>query len=515
MNFQWLVYLAFCIAVGGSVFLVFKKYRFAILSVACCAIIVRVFVVLQDPFLHNWDERYHALVAKNMIEQPFQPTLRENPVLPFDYKDWTDNHIWLHKQPVFLWQIATSIYFFGANEFAVRLPDILLSAISCLLIFAIGKEIFNHNVGYIASIMFAFSFFQIEQVAGIIGMDHNDVTFAFYILLSIYLYLQYINKKSLQWAVLIGISVGLAVLNKWLTGIVIYGVWGLNILYFYKTQWNKQQIKHFVVSILSCLTIFLPWQLYIMLEFPQESAYVYHFNRLHITTALEGHSGNIFYHLQQYPHQYGLWTIPFLVVGIFLLFKRMKNPLHKTLFLFCIPVTYIFFSIIVETKSFAYVFYLAPLILILISAGIYALILFVGNAIYSNNVRHFIFVAVTILICLISLSFKELKHAHKFGSSIFIGDYRNEKIHNTEIYKQLDSLAVGYDIILNCKAMEFVDAMFYSTKNVYQWYPSETTVDSLLTSGYKIAAFKSFGEQILPDYILKNNDILIIDKTLW
>ncbi len=38
--------------------------------------------------LHDWDERYHALVAKNMIEQPFKPMLYKNPVLPYDYKDW-------------------------------------------------------------------------------------------------------------------------------------------------------------------------------------------------------------------------------------------------------------------------------------------------------------------------------------------------------------------------------------------------------------------------------------------
>ncbi len=30
---------------------------------------------LLDPFLHTWDERYHALVAKNMMVHPFTPML--------------------------------------------------------------------------------------------------------------------------------------------------------------------------------------------------------------------------------------------------------------------------------------------------------------------------------------------------------------------------------------------------------------------------------------------------------
>jgi len=57
----------------------------------------------SDFFLHVWDERYHALVAKNLTKHPFFPTLYDKPILPFDYKSWVGNHIWLHKQPLPLW----------------------------------------------------------------------------------------------------------------------------------------------------------------------------------------------------------------------------------------------------------------------------------------------------------------------------------------------------------------------------------------------------------------------------
>ncbi|MBP7399885.1 MAG: hypothetical protein KA954_09890, partial [Chitinophagales bacterium] len=65
------------------------------------------------PYLHDWDERFHALVAKNMMTHPFTPMLRANPVLPYDETSWTDGHIWLHKQPLFLWQMALSMKIFG------------------------------------------------------------------------------------------------------------------------------------------------------------------------------------------------------------------------------------------------------------------------------------------------------------------------------------------------------------------------------------------------------------------
>jgi 4-amino-4-deoxy-L-arabinose transferase-like glycosyltransferase len=79
-----------------------------------------------DHFLILWDEQYHALVAKNMLKNPFKPTLYPVELLDYDYRNWSANYIWLHKQPLFLWQIALSLKIFGTTELAVRLPSILL-----------------------------------------------------------------------------------------------------------------------------------------------------------------------------------------------------------------------------------------------------------------------------------------------------------------------------------------------------------------------------------------------------
>jgi hypothetical protein len=64
---------------------------------------------LSDTFLHAWDERYHALVAKNFISNPFMPVLYKTPLLPYDYHQWVINHIWLHKQPLTLWSAILAI----------------------------------------------------------------------------------------------------------------------------------------------------------------------------------------------------------------------------------------------------------------------------------------------------------------------------------------------------------------------------------------------------------------------
>jgi len=75
-------------------FLLFKREQTgaALLCILLGGLLLRI-GISADPYLHDWDERYHALVAKNMLRHPFLPTLYETPLLSFDYKSWTGNHV--------------------------------------------------------------------------------------------------------------------------------------------------------------------------------------------------------------------------------------------------------------------------------------------------------------------------------------------------------------------------------------------------------------------------------------
>lgn len=93
---------------------------------------------LIDPFLNEWDEQYHALVAKHLSENPFKPLLIKNSPVALDYKSWAYCHVWMHKQPLFMWQMALSIKTFGTSLFAVRLPSVLLHALTAILLLSIA-----------------------------------------------------------------------------------------------------------------------------------------------------------------------------------------------------------------------------------------------------------------------------------------------------------------------------------------------------------------------------------------
>ena len=109
-----------------------------------------------------------------MVEDPFTPILRTQPVMPYNYQNWWDNHIWLHKQPVFLWQMALSIKIFGANEFAVRFPSALMGALLALIILRIGYILKKPMAGLSAALLFCFSFFSLYYCpSGIVCFDEK------------------------------------------------------------------------------------------------------------------------------------------------------------------------------------------------------------------------------------------------------------------------------------------------------------------------------------------------------
>jgi 4-amino-4-deoxy-L-arabinose transferase-like glycosyltransferase len=177
-----------------------------------------------------WDERFHALVAKNMLENPFIPMLyTENPV-EIDNSFWSMGHIWLHKQPLFLWQIALSFKIFGINEIALRLPNIIMCSLLIYPLFQLGRILVNERTGFMTSFLFITSFYFGELVAGWQLLDHNDIAFLFYTTLSIWAWVEYTEREKKSWILLAGLFSGLAILNKWLVGLLVFAGWITMIL---------------------------------------------------------------------------------------------------------------------------------------------------------------------------------------------------------------------------------------------------------------------------------------------
>ena len=115
-----------------------KKHKAALLSLIAGAFVFRLWMAFIDPFLNQWDEEFHAMVARNMVDNFWHPMLYSKPLLRVSIDTWVANHTWLHKPPLFLWQMALSIKLFGANYWAIRIPSVILTTALVPAIYRMG-----------------------------------------------------------------------------------------------------------------------------------------------------------------------------------------------------------------------------------------------------------------------------------------------------------------------------------------------------------------------------------------
>ena len=322
---RFIMYCGLLYFPGNTTNLIRLRYLFQCL---CSADFVLRLFVSFDLYIHPWDEMLHALVAKNLLKHPFLPTLYDNPVLPFDYRNWLGNHIWVHKQPFPLWTIASSLYIFGINEVAVRIPSILMTTTGIALTYYIGKHFFNSKIGYLSAFLYSISGIIIEMTSGRIPTDHVDVGFLFFIQLAVVFAIKFSKDKNFIYNILCGISIGIAILCKWLPAFIVLPIW-LLLLLKTKELSNKHIFYNFLVLMFFICMTFLPWQIYTAIYFPAETQYSQLLNFKHITEALDNQGGPFYYYFDGLRIHYGeLMYIP--AIGSY--GKRLNTEAIKGIF---------------------------------------------------------------------------------------------------------------------------------------------------------------------------------------
>jgi len=330
----------------------------AALVLMAAGLLLRVYAG-ADLFLHPCDERYHALVAKHLVEHPLRPTLYEQPLLPFDLRNWRANHVWLHKPPLALWLMAASLRVFGVNDWALRLPSVLLAALSILLTYDLGRRLFDAGTGLVAGGLHAIHGYLIALAAGRVPVDHIDCTLVAVVELGVWLAVREGGE------VLVGLVTGLAVLTKWLPGLLIVPVWLAVVLVRERPRGIPPLAKiagRALVLLAVATAVALPWTLYTRAAFPQEAGWEAAYNAQHFTVPVEDLTGSPLFYLQNLPHYFGgLIYLP-LAWLVWRLAKRQEveslAPLAVWIF-----VPFFVFSL-AATKMTAYVFTAGPALLL-------------------------------------------------------------------------------------------------------------------------------------------------------
>lgn len=336
-----------------------ENYEIALVIIICFGFTCRVHVSL-DKNLHAWDERFHALVAKNLVENPIKPLLYKNPKKNYDFKDWSENHIWLHKFPVPLWLMSFSINVFGNSAFACRITSIILSTLSIYVVYLVSLQLFgSKKIAIYSSFLLAINGLIIELSGGRVATDHIDIAFFSFILIAIYFTFKLIESSRKVHLLLVSLFLALAILSKWLPALIVLP---LLVLYGLKNKVALSKISIYVWWIIFFTgSLVAPWLIYTYKTYPEIFLHEMNNNRLHITQSLTDHHSSWVFYLNFIRINYGELVYLPLIALAYYFFKSKKMELLLLLVWIGVPI--IFFSF-AKTRMQGYILLVAPAIFI-------------------------------------------------------------------------------------------------------------------------------------------------------
>ncbi len=187
--------------------------------------------------LVDFDEAWYAEIAKNILKfhQPF--------LLSFNGQSYLDH------PPLGFNLIALSFRLFGGSEFAARLPSAVLGFGAVLLVYFIGKSLFNRWVGLSAAAMLASSVWFVFRARE----ADLDSPFLFFLLLTVFAAAQV--KRDPRWLYLLALALAAALQVKSAIGLTVFPA--VLILLFLARQ--KLDWRRVVLALALFLAALLPW----------------------------------------------------------------------------------------------------------------------------------------------------------------------------------------------------------------------------------------------------------------
>lgn len=458
-----------------------SQFKRGILLTLILGLVLRIFGA-ASPYLHEWDERYHALVAKNLVEHPLSPTLHEHPVLAYDNQNWVGSNIWLAKPAFPLWLMSGSIALFGDNLVAIRLPSILLGLLAVWLTFLIARRLFGSKVALVAAYLHAIHGLTIELIGGGVSSDHVENTFIVMVELAIYFVVLQRGLK-LQWrfTLLAGVFMGLAFLSKWYPAMIVLPV-AVILLCGNKEVKIKDGLIHLMAMAMIAFIIAFPWTYYMYLTHPKEMGAI-------LSGALSAYSNTVPSHDQVWYYYLNkvmvLFGELFYLVIIFAIYRGVKSKTYRRYSLIgliswiLIPLVLFSFA---ETKRFTYLLIASPAFFML-TAFFYVKVYDEYKSI-TKSIQFLLRGVILITIPILSLRYT----AERMKIFKTVEQPRAECYEWPESeWKKLDeeTIVFGSD--------DYVEIMFHS--DVYAAYrkvPAAAVIDSLENQGYQVLIYKDF-----------------------
>lgn len=422
------------------------------------------------PNLHLWDERFHALVAKNIALHWWAPTFYFHPLLEYDPSNWQGNHVWLHKPPLALWLGGLCLKIFGVTEWAYRIPSFLFGTISIFLTYQIAKRLFDEKTALLAAFFHALSGHLLIFNSGTYGMDNIDNALFFFTELSVWLWIKRLQDGKRIGILFSGLAIGLGLLSKSYPALLAWGLF-VSLMIFKKYRTREHWMESFLMLIVA-LAVAMPWRIYSHHRWPAEFSAAEklqwgHFNE----SQLSGQKTEWLYHFKNLPRDYGEFVIVALPLFFWMLCKNRSENFWIAALWFFVP--YVLFSF-AETKITTLVNYCAPPIFIAMSAATIFLLQKSKEVSSAFNARFLYGLVCVGFILFLRVTGEKLI---QIGTGLFA-------VPKKSVIEMVRPIQDSQAVLFNCP--QYTEAMFYSDITTYPSLPGAEQFDHLVSQGYTV-----------------------------
>jgi 4-amino-4-deoxy-L-arabinose transferase-like glycosyltransferase len=279
---------------------------------------------------------------------------------------------WIAKPPLNMWLMSIAYQVFGVNNFASRFFSAVFGTLSLVLVFYLGKKLYNAYVGFLSAIVLGTftTFYAFARLA------MTDVPLVFFILGSMYFFvLSEKSETTNRYAVLSGLFFGLALITKQIEALLIPLI---IFTYLIATKRSVRFLftKHFTLFWGVGLLFFSPWLIYMDIRFGFKfwQWFFVYADVTRTVSPIEGHVGGyLFYFSYLANNENLLWVIllPF-AAGLCAFNAVIKRLKEDTLILAWISIVLAVFTF-AQTKLYWYILPAFPAFAISISSLLYQL----------------------------------------------------------------------------------------------------------------------------------------------
>jgi len=263
------------------------------------------------------------------------------------------------KPPLIYWMMVVSGKIFGFNNFSAKLPSAVLAFLSIIVMFLFVQKYYNYVTAFFTSIILIFTQQYLHHGRSCIP----DGPFATFFILAVISFWIAANEKKFICYYLMSLFIGLAIMTKQTSGLLIYFV----IFGYLLLSKDKIALKniHFYLSFVLVSIIVLPWHIAMYQNFGMEFVQEYFCSTVNnIQGWGNGSPGKINYDISVNKYKlFSEWYVyfqllinnyqPWLILLVYGLYKKLKNikiiirdNLKKDIFVLCwILIPFILFQI--------------------------------------------------------------------------------------------------------------------------------------------------------------------------